>query len=381
MALNGIDIASYQASIVPANLKTTDFVIIKATQGVDYINPYFKNQYEKSKAAGKLVGLYHYVDGSGAEAQAEFFVKTIKQVDSIGKAILAVDQQEGMNKKWGDAVYVKKLMDKIYALTKVRPFLYVQQSAAAVYNNIQASGYPLWGTAYANYELTDYQSTPWSSNKGWGKWGSTPTIRQYSSSGRITGYKNNLDLDLFYGTKQDWKAFAAQESQESTKEAAPTTVLGKNITTISTKEIQKMLNEVGKYNLILDGVYGKLTTAAVVNFQKKYKLHVDGIVGNQTLSKLEELYRKVTIPVYKEGDYSKTVVCKGKVVNTNLLNVRKGPGMNYSNIKQYPIISNSFDIGICMKTKSGNQTWYYVKIKGNKGTAYGFVHGNYLAAV
>lgn len=68
MALNGIDIASYQASIVPANLKTTDFVIIKATQGVDYINPYFKNQYEKSKAAGKLVGLYHYVDGSGAEA-------------------------------------------------------------------------------------------------------------------------------------------------------------------------------------------------------------------------------------------------------------------------------------------------------------------------
>lgn len=379
MALNGIDIASFQSSIVPANLLTTDFVIVKATQGISYINPYFKSQYEKSKAAGKLVGIYHYIDGSGAEAQADFFLKAVKSVNGIGEAILAVDQEQNMNKKWRDSAYVKKIMDRIYSITKVKPFLYVQQSAAADYNNIQASGYPLWGAAYANTLPTNYQSSPWSSGKGWGKWGNFPTIRQYSDNGSlITGYNGNIDLDLFYGSKSDWKKYAMPEQEKTL-----TTIQGSNTTSVSTKQIQKMLNVVGDYGLLQDGVYGKLTTAAVVSFQKKYNLYVDGIVGNQTLTKLQSLYDKKikTIPVYKDGDYSKIVIRDGIVSNTSLLNVRTGAGLNYKNISTYPIIKKGTKVGICMKVKSGKDYWYYVKLTGNKGTKYGFVHSDYITLI
>jgi len=67
MSLNGIDIASHQSSLNPAQVDA-DFIIIKSTQGINYTNPYYKQHYQQAKQAGKLLGLYHYIDGSGAKA-------------------------------------------------------------------------------------------------------------------------------------------------------------------------------------------------------------------------------------------------------------------------------------------------------------------------
>lgn len=92
MALNGIDIASYQKTLVPSQMITTDFIIIKATQGNSYLNPTFVTQYNQAKAAGKLVGIYHYINGVGANAEADYFIKAVKSVNGIGTAILAVDE-------------------------------------------------------------------------------------------------------------------------------------------------------------------------------------------------------------------------------------------------------------------------------------------------
>ena len=33
-------------------------------------------------------------------------------------------------------------------------------------------------------------------------------MHQYSDHGRLNGYTGDLDLDLFYGTSDDWKAIA-----------------------------------------------------------------------------------------------------------------------------------------------------------------------------
>lgn len=92
MGLNGIDIASYQKTLVPSQMTSTDFIIIKATQGNSYLNPTFKIQYQQTKAAGKLLGIYHYIDGTGVDAEANYFVNAVKSVNGIGEAILAVDE-------------------------------------------------------------------------------------------------------------------------------------------------------------------------------------------------------------------------------------------------------------------------------------------------
>ena len=67
--------------------------------------------------------------------------------------------------------------------------------------------------------------------------------------------------------------------------------------------------------------------------------------------------------------------------NTSLLNVRTGAGLNYKNISTYPIIKKGTKVGICMKVKSGKDYWYYVKLTGNKGTKYGFVHSDYITLI
>ncbi len=51
-------------------------------------------------------------------------------------------------------------------------------------------------------------------------------------------------------------------------------------------QIQKALQERGYYTGKLDGIYGKLTTAAVKKFQTDTGLRVDGIVGSGTVAAL-----------------------------------------------------------------------------------------------
>lgn len=242
MALNGIDIASYQKTLVPSQMITTDFIIIKATQGNSYLNPTFVTQYNQAKAAGKLVGIYHYINGVGANAEADYFIKAVKSVNGIGTAILAVDEQSNQNSKFGNASYVKQIMDRIYSVTGVKPFLYISHSVAKNYPAIQAAGYPLWGAQYANNNQTNYQSSPWEDGKTWGNWGSRPLIRQYSSSGRISGYSANLDLDIFYGTKEDWKKWATPNTKTTT--TTTTTTGGNAKVTVANTDFTKYANKV-----------------------------------------------------------------------------------------------------------------------------------------
>lgn len=46
--------------------------------------------------------------------------------------------------------------------------------------------------------------------------------------------------------------------------------------------VQRLLNDINKANLTVDGIFGDRTEAAVKSFQETNKLAVDGIVGPNT---------------------------------------------------------------------------------------------------
>ena len=210
--LHGVDIASYQSTINPAKLSTTDFVIVKFTQGTSYLNPHADRQYSMAKAAGKLLGAYHYAEGKDAKAEAGYFVRSLGS--RVGECILALDWEGNQNGKFGsgqDVTWCKAFLDEVHRLTGIRALIYMSKSVCRKYNwSSVAQSYPLWCAQYRSNSITDYQPAPWTDDKGFGAW-QTDTIRQYSSRGRIAGYDANIDLDLAYLSADQWRAMASDQ--------------------------------------------------------------------------------------------------------------------------------------------------------------------------
>lgn len=213
MGLNGIDTASYQKDLVPKKMTTTHFVIVKFTQGTWYVNPYRVAQYDGSKAAGKLLGSYHYGEGGNPVEEARFYVRTLGV--RVGECILAIDWEGRNNPTFGsgkDVEWVYQFCEEVYRLTGVRCFVYMSKSVCRRYNwQKVAEKYPLWCAQYGSNNKTNYQSNPWTDNGGFGKW-SKDTIRQYSSHGSIAGYSGNIDINIAFLTENEWNALATGES-------------------------------------------------------------------------------------------------------------------------------------------------------------------------
>lgn len=76
-------------------------------------------------------------------------------------------------------------------------------------------------------------------------------------------------------------------SRETLKCAKPTLRRGSKGTEVS--NLQRCLNHVFNYGLVVDGHFGNNTYNALCNFQLRYKLTVDGIYGKHTYDKMREL--------------------------------------------------------------------------------------------
>jgi LysM repeat protein len=191
MTLNGIDISNWQAGIDLAAVPA-DFVIAKATQGTGYVSPDCARQVEQARQVGKRFGVYHYVSGGNAVAEANFFVDNC--ANWIGKGLFCIDWESDENSAWGNEGYLEQVVAQVKARTGIPPLIY---SSASYYAQVAAvanrQNCGLWIAQYANMIPTGYQDAPW--NEG----AYACVIRQYSSTGRLPGYGGNLDLNKFYG--------------------------------------------------------------------------------------------------------------------------------------------------------------------------------------
>ena len=201
MAMNGIDIASYQSGI-DLNVVPYDFVIIKATEGTGYTNTDFARAYAQARHAGKCLGIYHYANGGNVQAEADYFLNKVG--GRLGEAILCLDWEGKNNPAFGssDFAWCKSWLDYVYQKTGVRPPLYCSQSIAYKFANI--GNYGLWIAQYADDSPTGYQNALWNEEAY------TCAIRQYSSHGRLNGWNGDLDLDKFYGDKDAWNKYAGK---------------------------------------------------------------------------------------------------------------------------------------------------------------------------
>ena len=215
MSLNGIDI-SYSQNGIDAGAVPSDFVIVKATQGTWLTISCCDSQYQAAKAAGKLVGVYHYAEGGNVQAEADYFLGNI--AGYIGEAMLILDWERADNSDFGNSAWPTAWCDYVYSKTGVRPVIYMSGSVASDYDfsAARAGNYGLW-EAYYTQDYTGYvQGCP-----TWGGEFSEPMMLQYTSKGRLSNYGGDLDLNEFYGDRAAWLAYAGAADGGEIKPVEP----------------------------------------------------------------------------------------------------------------------------------------------------------------
>lgn len=186
---HGIDISSHQAGLNVGAI-WADFVIVKATEDDDYVNPYMVSQAQATLGASKRLGFYHFARPGDAAAQARYFVSAVGALRS--RATLWLDWEA--NAVAQGPGWAKAFLDTVKSLTGATPGIYMNGSAVNGYDwSAVASQYPLWYAGGPNY--SDYGSSysdPAVPNVSY--WGQ-PLIHQYTEDGRLPGYSGTLDLN------------------------------------------------------------------------------------------------------------------------------------------------------------------------------------------
>lgn len=242
--LNGIDISHWQDGIDLAKVKS-DFVICKATEGINFIDSCFYKHMREAENQGKCLGFYHFArpEWNSAESEADFFYRHTKNY--FGRAIPVLDW-ESIGKS--NVTWAKYWLDRIYSLTGVRPIIYMSETVVNRYDwsAVANANYGLWCAKYKDYGIDLNYDMSGAGKKPQVKWWKFIAMWQWTSVGRLDGYGGNLDLDIFYGSKEAWAKYAGASQTYTVKS-------GDTITKISNKTGLSVDDLVSKNGLIREG--------------------------------------------------------------------------------------------------------------------------------
>ena len=187
---DGIDVSEWQGEINFKEVANSGIkiVYIRTSEGTNYIDPYFRQNYEGAKANGLKTGFYHYLTARSEEearAEAEFFVGNIKGTEPDCK--LAMDFEVFDNLSTEEVNEISEVfLQTVQNLSGKECVIYSDAyNAREVFSRELAQKYAIWVADYFVEEPEDN-----------GKW-STWVGFQYTDRGRISGIDGNVDRDYF----------------------------------------------------------------------------------------------------------------------------------------------------------------------------------------
>ncbi|MBQ8270071.1 MAG: glycoside hydrolase family 25 protein [Bacteroidaceae bacterium] len=194
----GIDISRHQGNIDweafrngnPAEAPIS-FVYIKATEGSDFTDTNFADNFEEAGKYGFLRGAYHYFSTtSSGTAQAQMFIKTAKL--SKGDLPPMVDIEERPKNKAKFLQELKIFITKLEEHYGVKPLIYTYRKYKSRYlNDPFFDRYPSW---IAHYYIDALDNDV--------KW----LIWQCSDIGEVPGIPHNVDINIFNGSLEQLKS-------------------------------------------------------------------------------------------------------------------------------------------------------------------------------
>jgi lysozyme len=182
--ISGIDVSHHQEKIDWKKVKNSDidFVMIKATEGVDYIDPLFQVNAREASAAGLHMGAYHLLRTGDPQKQAKQLIASIDSYQWDYPIACDVEHNELL------ALGKNKLTDMVCSFCEAvkaegyYPIVYANLNWCKNYLDMtRLKAYDLWLARYA--EKPGYDGV---------------SIWQYSSSGSVVGISGNVDMNISY---------------------------------------------------------------------------------------------------------------------------------------------------------------------------------------
>lgn len=277
--LLGVDISNYQAGMSMAAVDP-DFAIVMVTQDTGrfaFTNQHHQAQLDETVALGKPVGVYHYVGGgdngtaSDAEAEADRFLEAVRATGHFNRVMWCIDWEADDNSAWGNEAYLAIVIDRVQRATG-KPVMLYASSGSYPWDLAVQYGCGTWAAQYADDAPTGWDHAPWSD----GSW--SAQMHQYTGHGRVPGYDDDLDLDVFYGSEDDFRAYAIDSSSTpSVPRSAPAPSARPRPTAPDGQEL-----------LDVDGQWGSRTVA---RFQQVMGTPIDGVLDDDGSTCIEAFQR------------------------------------------------------------------------------------------
>ncbi len=163
----GIDVSNWQGYIDYNSVKSAgiDIVYIKASQGNNITDPFFKVNYNNAKASGLKIGLYHFLTARNADEavrEAEYFSSVISATSPDCK--LAMDFENFGNLSKQEINNISSIfLSRVTELTGKEVIIYSDLfNARNTFNEELARNYPLW--------IAEYDVSSPSDNVNWSSW-------------------------------------------------------------------------------------------------------------------------------------------------------------------------------------------------------------------
>lgn len=198
--VHGIDVSYYQGTIDWNKVAAEGhkFAFIRVSDGLNYIDSKFAQNWSGAKNAGIIRGAYQFFRPNlDAVAQAQLLLDKMGPLEK-GDLPPVIDVENNGGLAPADvAAQVGKWINHIESKLGVKPIIYTGYYFWK--DNVKSTAfgsYLLWEPWYHDYQDTSFcPTTP----DPWTKW----TFWQWTSSGTVSGISGDVDRNIFDGTLDD----------------------------------------------------------------------------------------------------------------------------------------------------------------------------------
>lgn len=202
LPIQGMDIARYQGRVDFNQTRAAGmhFVYMKSTEGKDYIDPMFYENWRNARAAGMARGAYHFMTwcSTAAEQAAWFTANVPNDADALPPVL---------DLEWNNHSSCKNKFSRVDVLEKVRVMLDAMErhtgKVPIIYTDINFHRDVLAGEHFPNaFWLRSTAAEPHHKyeRRGWTFW-------QWTQTGTVRGVKGEVDRNAFYGSEAEWVTF------------------------------------------------------------------------------------------------------------------------------------------------------------------------------